>query len=418
MKFKVNVTDLNAAVDVAKIVTPKPVTSKGGAGFLFVVKGDRCFVYSRDTLCVSRASFGIFEADGEGSFVYPAEYIDSFKYLDGHTCTFEAMALEDDKFLVRYEASNGAKSERMSFNPQLLSTCDEDLTATTTSYDFPSAILRDAIGAARPFMVKSDRGGEDHLKTLQIFDTSRPEYSRGDGNLYASDSTRMIWYWSEAFMGKGISIHGQHLSSLVGFLAKSTDKVTVRVGDHFTFVENAEGHVLGWPKHYKMHPKYAYYSTDSDLYVLLVDRVPLLGALNYVRGELDSSRDTIKLHFDHARSVLRFVISEGSSKAEYTLPVKIKPRVVEEEGKEVVTPWAEASDWAHPVSVNHLMDLVREVRGNQVEIRVIAFQKGSKKVAMLRTIDDFRLDGQGKVVIEATEGSYPCRVTRFMPSKD
>lgn len=421
MKFKLNATDLIAALDVVSIVTPKPVTAQGGAGYLFVVRGDQCFIYARDSLCVARAHFPVTESDGDGSFVYPAEYISALKYLDGYTCTFEAEALEDERFVVRYEASNGAKSERTSFNPQLLSTCDDDLNAAKASYDFPAAVLKEAIGMARPFLVKpNETKTEEQYKTLQLFDTSKAEYAKGDGNLFASDGTHSFWFWCEAFAGKGLSIHGQHLSSLVGFLTKSDEKVIVRVGDHFTFVENAKGHVLGWPKHSKMHAKYSYYPLKSDKFVFAVDRVPFLGALQYMRSELDTTRDTIKLNFNHQRRILQFAISDGSSKAEsHAIPVKVKEHEVKEGEESKTVPWMEDRNWSFNVNINRLIELVNGVKGNQVEFRVLTLepQGQRKEVAMIRTIDDFRLDAAGKVVIEA-EGSYKCRVTRFMPSKD
>jgi hypothetical protein len=426
MKFKLQASDLIAALDVVSIVTPKPVTPQGGAGYLFVVRGDRCYVYSRDALCVARADFPITEADGEGSFVYPAEYIAALRFLDGHSCVFEAQALEDERFVVRYEASNGAKSERTSFNPALLSTCDDDLNATKTSYDFPAAVLKEAISLSRPFLAKfNDTRTEEQYKALQVFDGSKPDQARGDGHLFAADSVRAFYFWSEAFAQKGLEIHGQHLSALLSFLSKSEEKVVFKMGDHFTFAENAKGHILGWPKHAKTHGKFSYYPLKSDKYVFAVDRVPLLGALQYMRSELDTKRDKIKILFNHERRILQFAISEGTSKAEsHSVPVKVKDREVKEGEGEAQTvktvPWMEDHDWAFSVNIDHLIELVSGVKANQVEFRVLTLPPspdGRKEVAMFRTIDDFRLDAAGKSVVEA-EGSYRCRVTRFMPSKD
>ena len=167
MKFKLNATDLIAALSVLKTVPPRPVTPQGGAGYLFVVKGERCFIYSRDSLCVARVDFPVTEVEEEGSFVYPAEYTEHLKVLEGQTLRFESETQEDERFVVRYESSEGNKAERTSFSPQLLlSTCDEDLNSTKTSYTFPAGILREAIDLSRPFLAKVD-GAEEQFKAIQ-----------------------------------------------------------------------------------------------------------------------------------------------------------------------------------------------------------------------------------------------------------
>lgn len=414
MKFKLNATDLIAALDVVGIITPRPVTPQGGAGYLFVVKGERCYVYSRDALCVARADFAVTEVEKEGSFVYPAEYTSHLRLLEGQTLRFEAEAQEDDRFVVRYESSGGNKAERTSFSPQLLLPCDDDLNATKTSYTFPAAILREGISLSRPFLAKvTDTGIEEQFKAIQIFDKSKPEYAKGDGHLFASDGVKTFYFWSEAFASKGLEVHSQHLPAFISFLAKSGDAITLKCGDHFTFVENAKGHVLGWPRHAKTHGKFSYYPLKSESYVFAVDRVPFLNAIQFTRGELDAKRDKIKFSFNHERRFLQLDISEGTSKANSNpIPVRVK-------AKEDGTEWMLPKGWTFSVNIDHLLDLVNGMKGHEVELRVLMLaQEGTRKeVAMFRTIDDFRLDNAGKPTVES-EGSYKCRVTRFMPSKD
>jgi hypothetical protein len=414
MKFKLNATDLIAALDVVGIVTPRPVTPQGGAGYLFVVKSDRCYVYSRDSLCVARADFPVTEVEEEGSFVYPAEYTSHLRLLEGQVLRFETETQENDRFVVRYESSEGHKAERTSFSPQLLMTCDDDLNATTVSHTFPAAILRDGISMSRPFLAKvTDTGVEEQFKALQIFDKSKPEYAKGDAHLFASDGIKTFYFWCEAFSGKGLEVHSQHLPSFSAFLSKSGDEVTLKAGAHFTFVENSKGHVLGWPRHAKTHAKFSYYSVKNDTYVFAIDRLPLLNSIQYTRGELDSKRDKIKVSFNHERRFLQFDISEGTSKANSN-PVSVRVKV-KEDGQE----WMAQKSWTFSVNIDHLLDLVTGVKGHEVELRVMVFPSdGNRKdVAMFRTIDDFRLDHSGKPTVES-EGSYKCRVTRFMPSKD
>lgn len=411
MKIKFNATELIAALDVVSIVTPKPVTPAVGAGYLFVVREGRCYVYSRDALSVARADFPLAEVEGEGSFVYPAEYIGALRFLDGHTCTIEAEAQEDDRYVVRYSASNGAKSERSSFDPRLLSTCDEDLDATTASFEFSSSLLRESIRLAKPFL--SDAGDtrvEEQFKALQIYD--KAESAKGDGHLFASDATRAFYFWCSAFSGKHLEVHGQHLSALQSFLAKS-DKVEFRVGNHFTFAVNSKGHVLGWPKHSKTHGKFSYYPPKNDNFVFLLSKSQFLAALQYIRSELDSKRDRIRIGYNYERKQLILSISEGTSKTEsHPIPLEVK----EVEG----VPLTQPRDWQFNCNIDHLIDLVRDVKAPKVEFRVwVAHPEGRpKEVAMFRTVDDFRIDAAGKVVVEAEGESFSCRVTRFTPCKE
>lgn len=414
MKFKLEATQLISALEVVQVVTPRAVTSQGGSGYLFVAKGDKCYIYSRDSTSVARAECPIQDLDEGGSFVYPAEAIGALKFLDGFSITFESKVEDGEKFFVSYSASNGAKAERTSFNPQLLSTCDDDLNGTTTTYEFPPLVLREAITLSRPFLAKAnDTRTEDQYKALQMFDASNPEMKRGDGHLFSSNSTQVFYFWCEAFLGKHFEVHGQHLPALLSFLTKSTGPVTFRLGAHFTFAQNSAGHVYGWPKHAKTHAKFSYYALAKDMYVLAVDRVPLLGSLQYLRSELSSQRDKIKLIFNHDRKLLQFAVSEGNSKVEAP-DVQVRPK--NREGTE--DPWMEPKDVTCAVNVDHLIDLVSSVKSNQVEIRILLVPKGDREVAMIRTVDEFRLDpATGKCVVEG-EGTLQCRVTRFMPSKD
>ncbi len=67
--FKVRASDLNAALDVVKIVSPRPFDKQGSAGYLFVIRGEVGYVYSRDAQHVARAEFPLVEVDGEGRSV-------------------------------------------------------------------------------------------------------------------------------------------------------------------------------------------------------------------------------------------------------------------------------------------------------------------------------------------------------------
>jgi hypothetical protein len=404
MKFKTNTSDLLKAIDLVSIVTPRQVTPQGGAGYLFLVRGERCYVYSRDSVTVARADFPITDVEGEGSFVYPSQYIDALRYV-GSSLSVETEEGED-RWLVKYEDEMGASGERLSFDPQLLSTCDKDLEKTTTTYDFPAGILREAINMSRPFLVKpQDPRTEEYYKGLLIFDQSKPEWAKGDGYLYASNSIQSFYFQCEQFAGKHLEVHGQYLPALTAFLAKCEGTVTVRRGDNFTFVTDSQGHVFGWPKQAKTHGKFNYYALKSDQYVFSIPKAQLVNGLKYARVSLDKNRDKIKVSFDHERKTLQFGVADGSVKAQ-SLPIRIEDDSQFEEKSQV---------WN--VNIDHLLSLIESMRSNVVQLRVAVIKHGDKDLAMIRTIDTFRMTAEGKVVNEP-ENSYECRVTRFMPSKD
>lgn len=404
MRFRANTADILQALSIAGIVTPRPVTPQGAAGYLFVLGVDSCQVYSSDGYCVSKASFPVSEVEGEGSFVYPAQYTEALK-LVGDSILIEALS-DGEAFTVRYEATSGASSEKASFSPDLLSTCDEDLTSASAGYDFPAGLLAEAISMSRPFLAKSnDARTEEQFKGLVIFDKDIPSAAKGDGSLYAANGLQHFYFYSEALLGKSLEIHGQHLPLLCSFLAKSQGNVQLTRGEAFTFLSNAKGHVLGWPKHMKTHTRYKYFSLSADKFVLAMPKAALLNALKLIRMELDPKKDAIKFHYHHETRAIQFTLSESTAKAK-SFPIPVEVKATEERN---VTAAA---------NIDHLLALVEGVRGNEVELRlaVQSAPDSTKEIVIFRTLDTFRLTPEGKVVIEP-EGSFACTVTRMVPSR-
>jgi hypothetical protein len=336
--------------------------------------------------------------------VYPAEYINALKLLasSSDTCIIQASE-EDEKFTVSYRASSGAKAERSSFDPKILFTCDQDLSEAEVGPDFSAGILREAIAQARPYLSKE--GNDESHKGLQVLDSTRPEYAKGNGCLFVTDGTRTFYFNSTHFQDKHLEVHGQHLGQLVNFLGK-TNKVTVKYSKGVTFVVDTKGNVFGWPKHVKGHSKFGYYPLKSDTYVFRIPKVRLVNSLAHVKSELESKEDKIKINFDPEKKTLCFGVSAGTAKVE-GIPVQI----------EILQ--AESTPWSFGVNVNHMAEIVNGVKGNEIEFRVwIVPSQGERRndVALFRTIDKFMLDESGKVTTEP-EGAVECQVTRYMPSK-
>jgi hypothetical protein len=413
IKFKVSATLLNDALDTVSVVAPRAITPQGNTGYLFVVSGETCRVYSQDALRVARASFPISEVEGEGPFIYPSQHIGAFKFADGDI-SFTAVS-DGDSHHVSYDIGGGAGTHRTTLDPKLLATCDRDIEAATNERQFPVALLRESMSMSRPFMAEAkDTRVEEHYKTFQIFDGSTEALAKADGNLYASNGLQAFFFHCDAFKGKGLSVHGQHLPLLASFLARCEGDVTFKDSANKTFAIDSKGHVLGWTHHKKMYERFSYYGLKLDKIVLAVPKARALNSLRYTKSEMDSKRDKIRIHFDAENSTLRFAVIEGDSKS--TSP-SVDVRAVSSDNKDVTT----------NVNIEHLIELFEGSKAEEVELRVAVIPAGDnrpKDSVMFRTIDEFWLNGEGKVVGGSSipegkepEGAYRCKVTRFMQDK-
>lgn len=438
MKFSTKAADLLRALDIVSGVTPKAITPQGGAGYLFKTYRDsegnpRCHVYSRDSNEVARGDLQLLDLEGEGVFISPLRFLDGVKYLADDVISFETKA-EGDAFTVSYTSSSGASQESASFDPKLITPIDRDFETASQSQPkvFPVGILRDAIGLSKRFLVdaKDNRTDGEHLKTLQIFDSSNEAWAKGDGTMFATNGIKAFFYYCEAFQSNGLAVHSAHLDRLVTFLSKCRGKVEIRLGERMAFavhaIHGSDGkmageQIFGWAYHSKMHPKYGYYALKSDQFVLRLPKAATLNALNYTRTTLDANKDKIRMQFSSDKREVNFSVQDGHKKAG-SFPVPV-----------IDAQLAEAKDFACNVNIDHLIELVDGVKGNEVLLRIFALapdDRRPKGAALIRTIDEFWMDSDGKVIGGSStekdtqgnekrpEGGIKCRVTRFMPSKD
>lgn len=409
MKFKTRAEDLNDALAIASIVQPKSVTQHNEAGYLFVIQGDTCSIHSRDAQRLAKATFRVFDVEGEGAFVYPPSYVDAFKFV-GDEISFE-IEHEGESHIIRYTTNAGATAERSSCNPALMLACDKEVEAAKDPREYPVAILREALAAAKPFLAKTGDQADDQWKALQIFDTAKPEWEKGNGHLFASNGNQAMYFYSKAFLGKGIAVHGQHLGSLHTFLSKVEGNVTIANGKSMTFIKDNKNRVLGWAHHLKVHGKFSYYALQQDKIVMTVPVLSILNAAKYIRTELAADRDRVKITFDPESSTIQLTVNEGKVKA-------ASPRVI------VGVDQDDGGKFSYFINIHHFMDLFSSAKGNQISMRVTLLpvdERRPKGGAAFRTIDEFWLDQNGKLVEgsgvkEELEGAIQCRVTRFMPS--
>jgi hypothetical protein len=414
IKFSVVASDLNTSLDVVSIVPPKALTPAGESGYLFVIKGDTCFLYSRDTVRAVRSSFKISDVSGEGSFIYPADYVGGFKFLGDALINFEVTS-EGSTHKVSYSTKDGASSERATFDPRLMTALDKDFEEATGSQEFLVPLFKDALSLSKTFMAKpGDTRVEDHFKSAQLFDDSKAEWAKGNGTLFAANGAQAFYFYSDAFQGKSFSVHAQHLPFLQNFLSKAGTKVTLSSSPTVSYLSDSNGNIFGWVRHTKTYQKYSYYSLSLDKFVFSVPVSVVLNALKYLKTEMGSKQDRIKFHYSASDNSLSFQTSEGQSKVK-SFPVPVSVKHIEDS----------SSNCSFFVNVNHFMDILNGANGNELELRVAVISnpndKKAKSTFMIRTIDEYIVNGEGKIVAgsgvkELPEGSFKCQITRFTPS--
>jgi hypothetical protein len=433
MRFKLKAADLIRALNIVGNVTPSPVTTQGGAGYLFkaYLKDGlpRCHVYSRDQTEVARADIKLLELDGEGSFIAPPMLLAGIQYIPDDEIDFDVKT-EGPDYAVQFKSTSEAHKEMMSFDPRFISPIDDDFEAAGQKKTFAAGILREAISLSKKFIADAkDTRAEDHLKTVQIFDETNEAWAKGNGNMYATNGTKAFWFYSEAFKNDGVAIHGAHLDRLGAFLSKCEGPVEIRHGKHMMFaaneIKNKEGNVegeqvFGWAFHSKTHSKYSYLPLKHDQYVFRMAKVTLMNALNFTRSGLETNRDKIHIQYKASEKKLYFTASDGGSKTgAFPVPVEVQ--------------LAEEKDFQYNLNITQLIELIGDLKGHEVLFRVLTVppdDRRPKGAAMFRTIDEFWMNNEGKVIGGSStekdeagnekrpEGGSKCRVTRFMPSKD
>jgi len=415
IRFKCAAEDLIKALDVVSIVPPKPITPSGEMGYLFVVRGPKCYVYSRDTTKVARADFPLEEVEGEGAFIYPSN-IQGLRMLEG-PMTFETDADSEGNPIIRYRAE-GATSQKTSFDHRLLTPFDKEYEAAANERSIPVGLLRVAINNAKDYVLQQkETKAEDHFKTLQVFDGTRDEWVKGNGILYASDGTQAFYFACDAFKDKGLAVHVNHIGSVIAFLARANGKVTFKTGANMTFATDETGSILGWAHHSKSHTKFSYYGTKADKYVIQVEKNLILRSLRHLRSELEKSRDKVKLTWKQGdggddKGRFLFEVNDGKSKVE-GIPVPVE-EVLESPGADLTT----------FVNIDHLISIFDGLQANSAFFRLCPVEAvgGRKGTVGLRTIEEFWLSEDGKLEIVDKDNppadAFRCVVTRFVPTKD
>lgn len=413
MEFRTQISDLNNALNVVSVVQPRPIQNQV-SGYLFVVKESVCTIYSQDTTRKVKTTFEVTNTDGDGSFIFPVDKVSSLKYLDGYA---DFVARKDgDRYVVAYESESGAKQEFSSFDPLSIKPFDDEMANAKSVDTYPAAVLREGLNLMKGFLLSegdSRAASEEAFKAIQLFDGKTEATKNGNGTLYAADKVRAGYFFCEVFKDKAMAVSGQHLPTLLGYLAKCEGDVTLHSCEAMTFAVNSKGEAFGWSHQTKTFEKYSAYGLKTDGYILRCPKEMLVKALRYIRGGLSPKNDKIRLEYKHKAQVLNIIASEETSRIE-SAPVGVKAIEEPETG---AGSDGQKVDFGTNLNINQLLDLLEPMKGHEVTLRIARVPQ--KEQAMLRTIEDFYLNEQGRVVIEPTssEKAYQCRVTRYMPSR-
>jgi hypothetical protein len=233
------------ALKAVNIVRPRAWTGQANSGTLHVdVEGAVAHIYSRaKSTTVARATFPVLTHTGDAQFCVPELAIDAILQLPDGVVTF-AFGQRDDRHVLRYVV-NATSGETPTFSPGMTVANALPLRPWVDADEFvvahlPAGILREALVRAKPFMSSG---------TTQIFDTSRPDWVAGDGNLFARDEVGGCYFHCDRFSGSHIAVDVTGMTSLVGLLKRSSGDVVVRRTATWTAVTNSLGESVLWLSH-------------------------------------------------------------------------------------------------------------------------------------------------------------------------
>jgi hypothetical protein len=431
IKFKVKADALRVALDIVSLVEAPQISKEdGGSGYLFVVKRKVeagaddgkpfCLVYSRDDHHAARVEVQITDLEGEGDFVYPAQFREEFKYAEDREISFHAKS-EGKEFTLKYMFEGGlGGTERGTYNPQLISPCDkmvEDALAST-SQEYPTAVLREALSMSGGFLNPDSNSVKDEHKIIYIHDAAE----KADGTMHTTDGWQIFYFECNAFKGQSLQIHSRHVGDIKKFLAKCGPTVKIATGSNMTFAVSKDNTVFGWSKHDKASNPYKLFQPAWDKIRLLVPKVPMVHWLEYVCKA--AGKDTTKIRVDFGGASggsegepgpMELRLSTVNSKTS-SPPIKVSFDLAA-----TGAPDSEQRKWKFFADPAQLLLLFRDTKALDVRLQLCPIeQAGQKPHAGFKTIDEFSLDAAGNTVGgpgATMPNSFACKVIRFTPGK-
>lgn len=412
MKFKVQTDDLLATLTLVSTIKPL-ADSQGRSGYLCVVRGSQCFIYSEDEHQKIRVPVPIFDVEGEGAFVYPAGHNDAFKYMDG---TIEFEPGEDEGAQVvkcrRTVGDQEAFYKISSFDARTLQSLDKDFNGAKETAVFSVALLREALSVTKPYLAPpKDKSAKPFCQNVQLFDATKDAYKSGNGYMLGSTGQRTCVFYCKELQGKSLVIHGARLPVLQAFLAKSEGEVKVFNSDSSTYFANDSDQVIGWADQTDSYDKFSYYATSMDRYVLRLNRRALENEIRSIRSLMPPDKDKLRIQYDHTRALLTVLASNGATDLK-SMPLAAEPIPCD------APDLSRTDDLAFNVNGDWLLDIISDVKHGDVELRIAPIKDHVGR-CMVRTIDTYSIDARGKTSLEDAQSGqvHSCRVMRFFASK-
>lgn len=413
MKFKVQADALNEALSTVAVVAPS-VDAQDNAGFLFVVQGETCSVYSENAgeKKKSRADFPITDVEGEGAFVLPLKKLKGLKSLQGWI-EFEPIQ-DEGAHTLNYTSEDGSVIKTPTLDPRALQGLDKDFASAEDGPSFPAALFKEALNTTRGFLLDpEDKTKAEYYKSLQLFDASKKEWEKGDGSFFAANGIRGCYFQCNTLKGKHINILGSRVPLVLTFLSKSKGNVQLKKSKTCTYLVNEKNQVLGWADQAAMHSKFNFYKLKNDQHIFRIPRDVFLRALAVVRDHTDPKKNRLHLAYNHEDQRIKLFSSDGASEVA-SMPIPVIPLTQGEDDNTVGGAQSKTTSIEFDVNMDALKDLL-SVKGGDVELRASLVDKDKNRF-VIRTTEAFTLDEGGKVIIskDDSEGeAYSCQVTRF-----
>lgn len=419
MKFKVLTHNWTGALALASSIDPSAGGTRAGAGYLCVVRGEKCFVYAEDGKQRMRIPIPVFDVEGEGAFVYPTGSQGDLRYVDG-SVEFEAGEDEGAYVIWCRRDSGGAKGgihKIITFAPDTLRSLDADLGKATKTSSFPVAVLKEGLSMTRPYLADlKEQGAKPEFHNLQLFGDDVD--AEGNGYLLGYSMNKTSYFYSPDLEGKSLTVYLPRVSLLQAFLAKSSGKVDVYKSDNSTYFMNSGEQVLGWTNQAFTMSKFGYYGLALDRHIFRIPKASLEKELKYIRSTLPPDKNKAFWSYDHKSSAVTISASNTLGSEVDSVPLPVTVLANGDDGCWGPGDLGKKTTVQCNINLELMIQLIETTKHPRDVILGIAVAKGGKQ-HVFRVIEDYCIDQGGKYVEKPAEGQevYQCRSVRYVPSK-
>jgi hypothetical protein len=418
MKFKVLTQDWTTALALVSSITPTSIDARGSSGYLCVVRGEHCYLYSEDGHQRFRVPIPVFDVEGEGAFVFPTGPQGDLRYVEGWV-EFESGEEGGADVVWCRRDTGGAKGgvhKIITFTAKALKALDADFSNAKKVATFPSVLLKEALNMTRPYLAEpKDALAKPEFLNVQLFGADEAD---GNGYMLGHSTSRTSYFYSPELEGKPLFVYGTRIPLLLSFLSKSPGTIDVYNSENSTYFMNSTEQVLGWSNQDYAGSKYGYYGLALDNHIFRIGRASLEKELKYVRSTLPADKNKAFVRYDHTTCLLTVVASNTLGGEIESLPLAVTPLVEGEPGCWGSGSLSKTEDVQFHINLDWMIQLVEATKHPRDVMLGIAQVKKSKQ-HLFRVIEDYFIDESGKYVEKPAvdQKGYACRAMRYVPSK-